>query len=209
MATETLVDLLRHGETVGGPRLRGSRCNDPLSETGMEQLRRATGDSPGWQLVVTSPLIRCRAFAESMAARDGCEILVEDRLGEYDFGEWDGRPFDELWRDHGDALAAFFGDPDTVTPPGGETVAAFRDRVRAAWNELLEGHGGKRILVISHGGVLRQIVGDVLGVGGPVHAVLEWPHASMSRVRVFEEPPRPRSQSLAWHGVAAGPADSR
>jgi broad specificity phosphatase PhoE len=197
---ETRVDLLRHGETVGGSRLRGGRCDDALSQRGIEQLEAAVDAGSGWQVVVTSPLARCRSFAESLVGRSNCELRVDERFREYDFGDWDGRGFDELWREHGDELAAFFGDPDSVTPPGGETAEAFRSRVRAAWQDLLSAHAGRHLLLIGHGGVLRQIVADVLGVPGPVHAALEWPNAAMSRVRVFDDPPNPRSQSLVWHG---------
>lgn len=200
MTSETRIDLLRHGEAAGGARLRGGRCDDALSREGLAQLDAAVTMSAGWDVVVTSPLVRCRSFAESLADREGCELRVDERLREYDFGDWDGRAFDELWREHGDDLAAFFGDPDSVIPPGGETAAAFRSRVRAAWQELLSLHAGSHLLLIGHGGVLRQIVADVLGVAGPVHAALEWPHAAMSRVRVFDDPPNPRSQSLVWHG---------
>lgn len=203
MSTETLVDLLRHGETVGGSRLRGGRCDDALSPRGLQQLEAAVGPQPAWQLVATSPLARCRVFAESLAARIDCELVIDDRLREYDFGDWDGRPFDELWQQYGEALAAFFGDPDAVVPPGGETATAFRARLREAWQDLLAAHGGRRVLVVGHGGVLRQFVADVLDAGGPVYAALDWPPAAMSRVRVWDDPPRPRGQALVWHGRTA------
>jgi len=200
VTTETLVDLLRHGETAGGDRLRGGRCDDELTERGRRQLEHAIGSDPCWQVVAASPLVRCRGFAEALGSRPGCELVIDERLREYDFGDWDGRPFDELWRDHGDALAAFFGDPDVVVPPGGESADVFRERVRAAWRDLLDAHAGGRVLVIGHGGVLRQVVADVLGADGPVHAALEWPHAAMSRVRVIEDPVHGRTQALVWHG---------
>lgn len=195
MTRETLVDLLRHGETEGGSRLRGGRCDDALSQRGREQLEAATGQGPAWRLIATSPLARCRVFAESLAGRIDADLVVDERLREYDFGDWDGRPFDELWREHGDELAAFFGDPDALTPPGGETAAAFRERVRAAWRDLLEAGADSHVLLVGHGGVLRQLVADVLGAPGPVHAALEWPHAAMSRVRVVDGSP-----ALVRHG---------
>lgn len=199
MPVETLLDLLRHGEATGGRRLRGGRCEDPLSERGRVQLERATADNPGWELVVASPQDRCRTFAESLALSVGCTVHVDERLREYDFGDWDGRSFDDLWREQGESLAAFLGDPDAVRPPGGESAADFRARVRAARDELLERHAGRRILLLGHGGVLRQLVADVLQLDGSAHAALEWPHAAMSRLRVIDDPPHPRATTLVFH----------
>lgn len=198
MAVETLLDLLRHGAVAGGARLRGARTDDPLDEAGWQQLDAATRHDPGWELIASSPSARCLAFAEAFAERTGIELEVDERLREYDFGDWDGRPLDELWHEQGDALARFLGDSDTLTPPGGEPAADFRARARAARDDLLDRHAGRHLLLLAHGGVLRQLVADALGAPG-LHHALEWPPAAISRIRVIDDPPHPRSQSLAWH----------
>ncbi|MEW6253578.1 MAG: histidine phosphatase family protein, partial [Planctomycetota bacterium] len=63
----TLIDLMRHGEPVGGRRYRG-QVDDPLSEKGWAQMRAAVGEAAPWHHVVSSPLLRCREFAETLAA---------------------------------------------------------------------------------------------------------------------------------------------
>lgn len=205
MAVETRIDLLRHGETAGGRRLRGARRDDPLSRHGWRQLERATAAIADWTVVATSDQRRCRDFGTTLAARLGCDHRVDGRLREYDFGDWDGRELADLWREDGERLAAFLGNPGAVTPPGGEHAADFRVRVRVAWDDLLAAHRGRPVLVIGHGGVLRQLVADVLGGGAAVPAALDWPHAAMSRVRVVDDPPRPRHQSLLWHARTVDP----
>lgn len=202
MSTATRVDLLRHGEAAGGRRLRGARSDDPLSPRGLDDMRRVLRAAGPWDALVASPLQRCRACAQEAAEGLGIPLALEARLAEYDFGDWSGRDLDELWAGHGDALATFFADPDRLTPPGGEAAPAFRERVRAAWADLLAHHGGTRVLVIAHGGVLRQLVGDALGLPGSSFRALEWPHAALSRVRVFDDPDHGRSATLVFHARA-------
>ena len=67
MNTLTTIDLIRHGEPVGGSKYRG-QTDDPLSEKGWEQMRAAVGDHRPWEAILTSPLARCRAFAEKLAS---------------------------------------------------------------------------------------------------------------------------------------------
>ena len=90
MNTPTTIDLIRHGEPVGGSKYRG-QTDDPLSEKGWAQMRAALVGHQPWEVVVTSPLVRCRAFAEELAARLALPLEVDARLMEIGFGEWEGR----------------------------------------------------------------------------------------------------------------------
>ncbi|MDZ7749254.1 MAG: histidine phosphatase family protein [Halofilum sp. (in: g-proteobacteria)] len=193
MSTATRVDLLRRGEAAGGRRLRGAATDDPLSPRGRADMERVLAGADGWDAIVTSPMQRCHAFAQAAAAALDLPLGVDARLVEYDFGAWSGRELDALWADAGDALAAFFADPDARTPPGGEAAPDFRARVRAAWADLLARHAGTHVLVVGHGGVLRQLVTDTLGATRPMHHALAWPNAALSRLEVFEDPEYGRS----------------
>ena len=63
------LDLLRHGETESGGGFRGS-LDDALTARGWAQMRTAV-EGGRWDLLVSSPLQRCRAFAEELAQRQG------------------------------------------------------------------------------------------------------------------------------------------
>lgn len=81
----TLVDLLRHGEPEGGRRYRGS-LDDPLSDRGWDQMwRAASGDTP-WDLVISSPLRRCREFAEQLSSRLQLPLTIKPDLQELGYG---------------------------------------------------------------------------------------------------------------------------
>ncbi len=164
----TRVDLLRHGEPEGGPRYRGCGIDDPLSETGWAQMWAAVGPSEGWpwQRVISSPLRRCRAFAEALAERAGLPLTVAEDLREIGFGQWEGRNKRVARALDPAAWEAFYADPVAHPPPGAEPVADFQRRVTDCYRELVAAHRGEHLLVVAHAGVMRAIVAQLLG-GGP------------------------------------------
>lgn len=196
----TTIDLIRHGEPVGGRRYRG-QVDDPLSEKGWRQMREAVADHCPWQRIVSSPLIRCAAFAEELAKRHGLPLQLEPRLQEIGFGEWEGKTADELLAQDPQCLWRFYRDPLNNTPPGAETLAAFRDRVIAAWDELLQQHAGRHVLVVGHAGMMRMILRHVLDM--PLERVfrLQVANACITRIEVDGHGPDALPRLLFHDGV--------
>ncbi|RMG54651.1 MAG: histidine phosphatase family protein [Gammaproteobacteria bacterium] len=172
----TELELIRHGEPVGGRAYRGHGVDDPLSEWGWAQMRARVSEhaeSP-WHAVVTSPLQRCRAFAEEVAGQHGLPLSVEERLKEVGFGRWEGCTHEEVQTRWPEEWAAFHADPVANRPQGAEDLNGFVERVAEALEELVRIHRGERVLVVAHAGVIRAAL---------VH-VLEAPPASMYRIQV-------------------------
>lgn len=189
------ADLLRHGEAAGGSCFRGSR-DDPLTALGWAQLEAATATDAAaghWDAVLCSPARRCAAFAEALAGRLDLPVTMLPALRERDFGAWEGKRAAELPEAD---LAAFWTDPAGFTPPGAEPLAAFRGRVAAGWRQVL-GAPARRPLVVTHGGVVRAILGEVLGLADTALLLLEVPHACRSRIRL---PVAGGLPSLVAHG---------
>jgi alpha-ribazole phosphatase/probable phosphoglycerate mutase len=194
----TTIDLIRHGEPVGGAKFRG-HTDDPLSETGWAQMRAAVqGESP-WQVVVSSPLLRCAEFAAELATRDSLPMETEERFKEIGFGEWEGRTSEELMQSAPDCLDRYWRDPALYTPPGGEALEAFAARVTASWDDTLARHAGKKVLLVAHGGVNRVILCQVLKIPLQNMFRLVVPFAGMSRVRVLGSGAEALPQ-LVFHG---------
>lgn len=179
----TTVDLMRHGEPVGGRRYRG-QIDDPLSDRGWAQMRDAVADHCPWSAVISSPLLRCAEFGRELAARHDLPLTLDARLMELGFGEWEGRTAEELMRDDPERLARFWRDPITHRPPGGESLAAFRERVVGAWEQLLAERAGKPLLVVCHAGVIRMIVRHVLDMPLDRLFRIQVPSAGLTRIRV-------------------------
>ena len=159
---ETLVDFMRHGEPVGGRRYRGDGVDDPLSDTGWQQMWSAIGERVPWQRVVSSPLQRCHAFALALAEKHRLPLSVEQRFREVGQGAWEGLTPDEIVQRDPDAYAAFHQDPCRNRPPGAEPLDGFGQRVAGALEELFSACPGEHVLVVAHAGVIRAALGHVL-----------------------------------------------
>jgi len=180
----TTIDLIRHGEPAGGPMFRGSQ-DDPLSDLGWQQMRSAISDTEEWDLVVTSPLLRCHRFAEQLATERRLPLEQDERLREISFGDWEGMTADAILADAPEALTRFWNDPVAHPPPGGERMSEFHARVRDAWHHWCREAAGQRVLVVCHGGVIRMILAEVMGI--PLNRSFSGvavPYACRSRVRI-------------------------
>ena len=104
---DTVVDFLRHGEPVGGRRFRGCGVDDPLSDTGWEQMWRSVGERPRWSQLVSSPMLRCAGFAQALSERHDIPVHIDRRFREVGFGDWEGMSPDEFMSGRPEDYKAF------------------------------------------------------------------------------------------------------
>lgn len=183
--SHTTVDLIRHGLPEGGRRYRG-QTDDPLSEIGWQQMRAAVAAATPWSGVVSSPLQRCRAFAEELAAARGLPLQVEPEFREIGFGDWEGVSPEVIDHRAPGLRDAFHRDPIGNRPPGAEPLADFRGRVRLAWERLLSGHGGEHLLLVGHSGLIRALVAEAMAMPDEALFRLAVPYAGMTRLTIHE-----------------------
>lgn len=161
MKGRTIV-LLRHGAHAAGGVCAGRRHDPDLSDEGRAQAADARGRlGDNFAALVVSPMARAVATASQWTT----DPVVDERLAERDFGDWEGRPWTELWptvppdvqRD-ARAYAAF-------VPPGAETLDEVATRAVAAVEDVSDRLAdGERALVVTHGGPLRLVVARLLGL---------------------------------------------
>ena len=194
LRTDTTLDLMRHGEPVGGRKYRG-QIDDPLSDKGWAQMRAAVGDAAPWTRIVSSPLARCRAFAETLAARHALPLDVDDRLKEVGFGAWEGKSAAEIEQAAPGTLARFKADPVHARPAGAEPLAGFHARVATALDDLLAQHAGQHVLLVGHAGVMRMALAWALHIPLEHAYRIEVATATLTRLRFDGD-----RASLIFHG---------
>lgn len=182
----TRIDLLRHGETRAGSVYLG-RSDAPLSEHGYRQMAEALPDAPDYHAVLSSPLVRCAAFAKDYAQQHGLPLHYDACFREMDFGAWDGRSAAEIAAADPGALENFWRDPIACQPPQAEPLLSFQARVLAAWQELPARYPDQRVLLVTHGGVMRIILCHLQQRPLTELLSLPVPHAALHQAIVVHE----------------------
>jgi probable phosphoglycerate mutase len=154
-ARTTTLLLVRHGQSTwnAAGRWQG-HADPPLSALGQEQARQAgarLASDGRVDAVVTSDLQRAHRTATLVAGVLGLDPVVDERVRERDAGEWTGLTRDEIERDWPGYLA------EHRRPPRFEDDATLLARVLPALADLGARHAGGRVLVVTHGGVVRTV----------------------------------------------------
>ncbi|GAA3396213.1 bifunctional RNase H/acid phosphatase [Streptomyces roseoviridis] len=185
--------LLRHGETALTPekRFSGSGGSDPeLSAAGRRQaeaVAAALAARGTIQEIISSPLTRCRQTAQTVAARLGLDVRIEQGLRETDFGAWEGLTFAEVRERYGDDLDAWLASPKAAPTGGGESFATVSRRVAATRDRLTAAHPGRTVLLVTHVTPIKTLVR--LALGAPPESLfrMELSAASLSAVAYYAD----------------------
>ena len=146
--------LVRHCEPEEDARgLCYGRLDIGLCDAGREHAQRLAAGLARleWDAVYASPRVRARETAHAVAgARD---VLVDEGLRELDFGELEGRSYDEIAASDPELYRAWMERPTTVRFPGGESFADLKARALESLERIRASH--ETAVVVTHGGVLR------------------------------------------------------
>jgi len=181
---DTVLWLIRHPETDASSRgwCYGS-LDVPLSEAGAKQaeaIAEMLADEH-FAAIYTSPKRRCT----EMAGRIGRGRIVEtvDDLRELDFGALEGRSYDNIAALYPDVYRQWMEHPTETQFPEGESFCQMSARVLAAAHVLLARHAGESIAMVTHGGPIRVILAELLGVPARNIFRIEQRYGALNRIR--------------------------
>lgn len=184
---KTVIDLLRHGEPEGGRMYRGGGTDHALSKTGWEQMnasieKHINKNDADWQAIISSPMLRCKAFSSQLAKTRNIPIQVIKNLREAGYGSWEGRTPAHIKEQSEEEYWAFFADPVNNRPANAEPLAFFTLRINEVFDEILTKYQGQHVLLVSHLAVTRAIISIVLGMPLASQQLIDMPFAGMLRI---------------------------
>ncbi|MEW6522034.1 MAG: histidine phosphatase family protein [Bacillota bacterium] len=185
MEERTLLFLARHGQTSFNQegRIQG-QTDVPLDEEGLRQAQALASFArrAGISVVYASDLQR--ALNTARACAESCGLLVHARrdLRERDFGDLEGKTPAELGQSLSEFMTYSREQEDLPLPGGGESYRQLRERAVQALTSMVSTHPAQRVLVVSHGALLKSALEWALGLPPGVRGRFLLANASVSRV---------------------------
>lgn len=183
-----MTDLIfiRHGETDWNRQLRFQGHIDvPLNPTGHEQAQRLAQAlaAERFDLLVSSDLQRARQTALPLRHLHAQPLQARSALREQSFGVLEGLDVPAIQARHPQLWAEWLRHDADFALPEGESTRQFHSRVVSAVRELATAHGGKTLMLVTHGGVLDMLWRTVHGL--PLHGARECdiPNTGINRLR--------------------------
>lgn len=161
------IDLLRHGQSTLSHTLRGS-TDDDLTELGWSQMQHSIDQSlhaqdneaVPWDVIFSSPLKRCRLFADRIAQQIEKPVFYHANLQEMHFGDWEALSTQYIYENEPELLANFWQQPTLFSPPNAETMQNFHLRVINGLTNIqqhMQANHWQHALLVTHGGVIKLL----------------------------------------------------
>lgn len=179
----TTFFLVRHAaHGLLGRVLTGRMPRVHLAESGHSQARQLARYFASQRIdgVQSSPRERAEETARPIAVQAEVDCELADALDEIDLGEWTGRTFEEL--DGDPRWRAWNTSRSTARPPGGESMAEVQTRLVAHLRQAHSASPDGRLVLVSHGDVIKAAILHVLGMTADAFSAFEISPAGVSTV---------------------------
>lgn len=161
--------IVRHGETEWNKesRLQGEK-DVPLSKAGLQQAKMLAKRLSKSKIdVIYSSLLKraARTTEEIKRFHRSIRITKDKELNEMSWGIWEGFTWDRVKKEYPQLYIARKKDKFNFKVPRGESPKMLKSRITRVLNKIIKNNKGKNVLIVSHGGVNRTILGILLRWG--------------------------------------------
>ena len=184
------IILVRHGSLASehdGCYIGSSDL--PLSSKGTREAKSlanllVTFDEIG--CIYSSPLMRARQTVLEIAKLlPDPPVIYQDLLREVNFGEWEKLTFAQICKQSPEMIGPWAAHAPGFAFPGGENLGDFLGRISQAKQMLLDSEH-ENILIVSHGGVLANLICNILDIGSHHALSFKVDRGSLSTLSLFE-----------------------
>ncbi|MBI4434489.1 class I tRNA ligase family protein [Candidatus Uhrbacteria bacterium] len=177
------IVLVRHGEhTDTGSGYRYGK----LTEKGIEQVGETARALRGehFDVMYCSPLERTHESAQIISKEVEMEPVSDDRLREIDIGALTFEEFQKTAKAIRESGSRIYHTNWKEKFPHGESYAELVERVRSFLADVIERHAGQKVLIVTHGGVMRTVLHLIEHV--PIERKPHTAHAEIMRIALKE-----------------------
>lgn len=164
---ETEIILIRHGETEWNSQKRmQGHSNSDLSEVGMGQIQ-ALGElmkNVSFDHIYSSDSLRTRQTAEAITQYSGHTLQFDQRIREKNLGVFEGLTSTEAKERHPEIYRLFKTAGANYVIDEGESTQQLLERALEFIEEIRLRHPQERVVMVTHGGVVRVLMKHALGL---------------------------------------------
>lgn len=178
--------LVRHAHTHWNEEKRYQGSSDlPLSDKGIQQALAVanTFREENIDLIYSSDLKRAKETAAYIKADRDIPLMIDKRLRELNFGIFEGLTLSEAQTQYPEMVTAWLEDYDKP-PEGGESLSSLTARISSFLDEVIDQQSSHTIVVVGHGGGLREIYRLLLELPSEKHWAFRFDPVSRSEIHL-------------------------
>ena len=187
----TRLIIVRHAQSESNKaKFYAAATNVNLTEFGREQAEKTAAFLQAYHIdrAYSSPMVRVIQTAKPIIRDRGISLEIEPNLREINGGIWEGLSYQEIETCYHHERELWYNDFINCICPGGDSVYELYQRVKSAFEKIIEENRGKTVLVASHATPIRLMLTRFLEK--PIQKANDtpWPgNASVSVVDCFED----------------------
>lgn len=162
----TTIYLTRHGQTEWNvqQRMQGHK-DSPLTPLGVQQAEWLGRGLKDVQLdaVYSSSSVRAMRTAQIIRGERAIPLTACDEFKEIGMGCWEGRESGEIKQDDPEQHRYFWEDPEQFSVEGSETFREVQERALQKLMEIVDGHEGQSVLIVTHTVVIKVLMAHFEG----------------------------------------------
>ncbi len=183
------IYLCRHGESeYNAKKIIQGHIDTDLTSKGIVQARLAGEEllKANIEKIYTSDLRRAYRTAYIIGDILGLEPVIDKRLREMHFGDWEGLSYEYIYKYHPEDFKNWLSNPVACPLPSQEDIRNFKERIKSFFEEIKETEE-KNILIVAHGGSIQGIICYACGFGFENLWGLRHSNTGISLITIKEE----------------------